>query len=86
MDNQFILQACLKDLEYYKIHAEHSPFQELFGRSLNLLGLTDKEVAIALGASIPTITRWRNGTNQPHWPSCGPVYAWLAKQIKNKLT
>lgn len=59
-----------------------SEFKRLLGRGIELLSLTDKDIAREFGASRPTVTRWRNGDNAPHPAMRKPVFDWLAQRAQ----
>jgi transcriptional regulator with XRE-family HTH domain len=60
-------------------------FQQLFSRGMTLLNLADIDVAREFGASRPTVTRWRNGTNAPHPAMRKHVYDLLERHANRTL-
>ena len=48
--------------------------------AINVLGLTDETIAKRFGASRPTVTRWRDGSNAPHAALYKTVYTWLLSE------
>lgn len=57
-------------------------FRSLLEQGMELLQLTDKDIAREFGVSRPTVTRWRNGANAPHPALRKPVYTWLEQRTR----
>jgi DNA-binding transcriptional regulator YiaG len=52
-------------------------FNRLLKESETLLKLSDRELARAFTISVPSVTRWRNGTSSPHSVMRPIVYKYL---------
>jgi transcriptional regulator with XRE-family HTH domain len=60
-------------------------FRRVLLHAIEVLDLTDEEIAHKFGASRPTVTRWRNGANAPHAALHATVYRWLLSAAKARL-
>lgn len=75
--------AYISELETAPVNSEEV-FRDLFSRGVELLHITDVEVAREFGVSLPTVARWKNGSNAPHQAMKKPVYAWLKGRAEEK--
>ncbi len=60
-------------------------FRDTFRQALNLLELSDQDVADGLLVSRPTVNRWRSGKNLPHHALRKPILRWCEKLVVQKL-
>ena len=58
-------------------------FARLVRLTLDSLGVPDKELAARFGTSIPTITRWKKGTTQPHPYMRPSIFEALMKVVED---
>jgi transcriptional regulator with XRE-family HTH domain len=57
-------------------------FVDVVRTSMDLLSITDTDLAERFGVSRPSVNRWRNGMNAPH-PAMRPrIYKELLKRAK----
>ena len=56
---------------------DDAAFTRLVATGVDLLRLVDRDIAHEFEVSLPTVTRWRNGTNAPHPAMRKHVYGWL---------
>ena len=57
-------------------------FQKELAWRLWLSRVTVQELALEFSASIPTVSQWLAGTNEPHPIMQKPILKWLDSQIK----
>lgn len=57
-------------------------FARLVRDGMDLLRLSDRDVADEFDVSRPTVTRWRNGENSPHPAMRRPIYRWFIERAR----
>lgn len=60
--------------------SDAAEFTRLLVLGMKLLDLSDKDIAREFGASMPSVSRWKSGTNAPHPLLRVPVFEWLAQR------
>lgn len=60
-------------------------FTFLLNSGIQLFNISDEEIRHRFDISMPTLQRWKNGTNAPHPAMRRPVYAWLRTLVKEHL-
>jgi hypothetical protein len=81
MTRQDDLKKLVTDLEAASL-GDNWVFRRLVCRTIELLGLSNADVAHQFGTSIPTIARWREGMSVPHPAMRSAVYGSLLEQVK----
>jgi len=61
-------------------------FRELLHASLDLISLDPGTLACAMGVSLTTVLRWKNGNAIPYPVMRRPVYRFLRRKVSAKLT
>ena len=64
---------------------EREPFTMAFRQARLVLEIDDSQLARDLKTARPTIGRWARGDSAPHPLGRGPVYAYLLRQIDERL-
>jgi transcriptional regulator with XRE-family HTH domain len=60
-------------------------FRVVFRDAQTLLELSDQELADTLSMSRPTVNRWRNGRNLPHFAMRKHILRWIGEQLTAKV-
>jgi transcriptional regulator with XRE-family HTH domain len=59
-------------------------FRNVFAEAQQLLEMSDQQIADAISVSRPSVNRWINGKNLPHFALRKPILTWVSSQIESK--
>jgi DNA-binding XRE family transcriptional regulator len=60
-------------------------FRKVFQEARMLLEMTDRDLADALSTSRPSVNRWANGKNLPHFALRKSIIRWIGEQLAAKV-
>jgi hypothetical protein len=60
-------------------------FRRIVKTAQELLEMSDREIGDAVGVSRPSVNRWINGKNLPHYAIRKPVARWAVEQVTARI-
>ena len=65
---------------------DSSNFGDLVNRFLDLLRISQRDLAARLAVTPPTVSRWVRGRNTPHPVMAQAIYAYLVESVSSEAT
>lgn len=62
------------------IASDRNKFYALLNKGIELLKITDEDIALRFSMSLPGVSRWKNGRTAPHTFMCPVVFKWLGQK------